>query len=493
MSYPRLVVVIPALCATLIAQGARDTGPGIAAPFFATVAPGTPDPSGTGMAATDQVYARKAGFGTVAASTPRATRPDFTFAAIFAHAPAGPYDVDAFTIGADQLHTDCEGMIDLRTCNCWTRVFFTVEDGIGIAGTTGVVRQEMNRVDGAGADVFCYVPATASLIAASLKGVTTRAVDSTETGLFLGGSTPTKGQLASLDMLAPLYELDDFVVNYLDPDPIVYFSVTNTTRSRVPVGWWGGSVPSGATILRRQWDSAGGHWVTLAPLYTYSDLGVAANAEIDALAYNQGLDHLVLSFSRSTTPAGLSQLVFARNCVDGPITLNDLTESDGSTGTRRVVDSIGVGSTGEVRGVCEDDPALSAAQPPLTAGLMAHILGTPDQEIVPEWTTLAGQVYRSCDPVGNVTFTAHLTGLPPGPGPSLAVFIVGVPTVLSASDVVFIVPTRPTQGAGDPVSAELILPPVLTLLSSGQLQGMWVAIDTTTSAIALSNPLTIFL
>ncbi|MCC6782650.1 MAG: hypothetical protein IT457_07380 [Planctomycetes bacterium] len=484
----------PLVVAALIAAsvpGQRDQGPMIALPLHVTFGPGTPNPAGAGTASTTRSYARKAGFGALAPSSPRAGRPDFSFAAVFGLAL--PIRVDAFSIGMDELHTTCDGIMEFTTCNCWNVLLFTVEDQTGAASAAGVVAQEHARPDGAGADVFSYVPITARLIATDLRGQTARAADSTELGAFRPGPTPSKGRIDSLDTYVALWELDDAVVAHLPLEPTVYFSVTEATKAAVPTPWWAGSTPSGATILRRKWDATSGAWRTLPPLHTAAELGVPASADIDALAYNEGGDDLLISFTRATTPAGLSQLVYVANCVDGT-SLTDLTERDSSgTGTRRVADGTGAGSGGEVSGVCVDDPSVRASQPPLTVGLMAHVRGTPDEALVAAWTSLAAQTHRSCDALGNVTYTAHLTGLPAGGGSSLAVWLVGIPNLGAFSTPLFTVLGRPVAGAGDPTSQAAILLPPLTNLNSAPVQGMWVAVNTTTGDLALSHPVTIHL
>ena len=476
------------------AQQPRDTGPAIAIPFFGTVTPGTPDPGGAGASGQRRLFARKAGFGAMSDIAPHLARPDFSYGAIFG---SNVFRVDALSIGMDQLHTDCGGVIDLRGCSCWNMVLFSVEDGTGAATSSGVVAQEHAAVDGAGADVFCYVPITAQLVNSRFPGTMTRAIDSRELGFFRNGTTPAKGQINSLDMYAPLYELDDEIVAQLDPEPTVYFSVVGdpTDLAAVPSGWWFGTTPSGATILVRHWDSTVRRWVTLPPLYDHVALGLPAAADIDALAHNSTTNATVISLTRATTPPGLSQLLFVSTCPSATSSLVDLTESDGTaSGTRRVADGTGVGGSGEVRGVCMDDPSVITAQPPAPpVGVMAHVMGTPGQDLVPTWTSLDAQTYRSCDAVGNVTYTAHLTGLP-GAGPSSAVFLVGIPTLLPSPSVLFVIPARTIPPvAGDPQSASAILPTIPPVLSSVPLEGMWVGLNSVTLQIAITPPITMYL
>ncbi|MGE3879294.1 MAG: hypothetical protein AB7I19_09560 [Planctomycetota bacterium] len=475
------------------AQQPRDRGPAVAIPFFGTVTPSSPNPGGTGPAGPGRLLARKAGFSAMSDAMPPPGRPNFSFGAMFGSAAIR---IDAFSIGIEEIHANCSGTIDLRTCNCWNMVLFAVQQGIGAATATGVVAQEHARPDGAGADVFSYVPLTAIGVNPAFVGVTHRAADSSELGLFRGGPTPTRGQIESLDMYTSLYELDPEVLAQLDPEPSIYFSIAGTSRdlTAVPVSWWNGSTPSGATILVRKWSAATNQWTTQPPLYTHADLGLAATADIDALAHNAMANDTVISLTRATTPAGLSQLLFVENCTDGT-SLVDLTESDGTpTGTRVVADGTGIGGSGEVRGVCVDDPSTRASQPPAPAvGLMAHFMGTPGPELLPFMPSMDAQTYRSCDALGNATYTAHVVGLPPGSGPSLAVFVIGIPDLITSSTPLFTVPSRVASPDGAPASASFVIPWLPATLNSIPVQGMWIGIDTATAQLALSSPVTMFL
>jgi hypothetical protein len=479
--------------APILAQQPRDRGPAVAIPFFGTVTPTTPNPNGTGGTGLGRMLARKAGFATMSDAAPPPGRPDFRFSAMFGSAPLR---IDAFSIGIEEIHANCSGTIDLRTCNCWNMVLFAVQQGTGASTASGVVAQEHARPDGAGADVFSYVPLTAVGVNPAFVGVTLRAADSSELGLFRGGPTPTRGQIESLDMYTPLYELDPEVLAQLDPEPSIYFSVPGTGRelAAVPVSWWSGSTPSGATILVRKWSAATNQWITQPPLYTHADLGLPATADIDALAHSAPANDTVISLTRATTPVGLSQLLFVENCTDGT-SLVDLTESDGTpTGTRVVADGTGIGGSGEVRGVCVDDPSARASQPPAPAvGRMAHVMGTPGPELLPWMPSMDAQTYRSCDALGNATYTAHVVGLPPGSGPSLAVFVIGIPDLLTSSTPLFTLPSRVASPDGAPASASFVIPWMPATLNSIPVQGMWVGIDTLTAQLALSAPITMFL
>ncbi len=235
-------------------------------------------------------------------------------------------------------------------------------------------------------------------------------------------------------------------------------------------------------------------WTTLQPLFTHADLGLPANAEIDALALDDSIGHAVISLSVPTTPAGLSQLLFVSACVDGYSTMTDLTESDGTaTGTRRVADGTGVGSSGEIRDVCVEDPGPRSSQPPLpSVGVMPHVMGTPTPALLPAWTSLDAQTYRSCDALGNITYSSHLTGVPSDPGPSIAVFLLGIPTIAAGATPLFVTSRSASPPAGGPVSEALILPPTLTSLSSAGIEGMWVGIGSA-GTLALSYPIAMFL
>src|SRR5690606_1563996 len=166
---------------------------------------------------------------------------------------------------------------------------------------------------------------------------------------------------SSIDTFVPLYDLDAAFVSRLPREPKIFFSVTNATRGAVPASWWGGSAPSGATILSRRWDGATGAWRDEPPLYTHADLfdpagrALPRNAEIDARSVRweetTSEAHVILSLSRPTTPSGLTQILYVKERSDsGTGELVDLTENDGGGGTQTVAQGSGVGPRGEVVG-----------------------------------------------------------------------------------------------------------------------------------------------
>ncbi|MBK8980158.1 MAG: hypothetical protein IPM29_30015 [Planctomycetes bacterium] len=446
----------------------------MAAPIAIGVTAATPAPSGGGTATVNQTYSKMAGFDRVRArSTGGGSRPDFTFAALFAGAA---FEVDALSIGLDQLnvHDPCGRPGFARfPDSSWGAVMFSVAaPPPGGSGATGALGREESSIDGALADVFSHIVRGSNVpIAYRLR--TDRALDSPELGLFRGGPAPQTGDIVTMDAMIPAFDLDGEILAQLPIHPSVYFSVTDATKALVPATWWSPADVSGATILRSTWD--GTSWSTPNVLVSWTELGLTAiNADIDALAVEESRAHLVFSLTRATTPAGWSQLMYFTRCTDFPLPVPYTAGSP--TSPTEVADDSAGGSDTDIDAVCIVDPGAGidqAGSPAITRGLGPFLWGTPrDVSAVLPWPVrMEVASFRGFDRIaGTPTWEMYATRIPangafafawPGGTPF------GPPILAVASAVL------PPQGG---VRLQVTLPPLSATRPPILVEGVWVGL-----------------
>lgn len=462
----RTIALLPCLLSSAPAQ--RDGGPLIASQVVGTVRPGTR--SSSGPVSARELHAKKAGFqGVSRAGT--TSGPDLSFAAMFPD-PSQPdrkanIHIDALSIAQDFIWADATGKVT-PTGNQWVSMAFSVESGT-TAGATGVIANEAARPDGAGADVFTF---SYGALPTPLVNVTRRAIDSEELDLYAPGFP---GDLAALDLPLAAYTLDSGITSALDPNPTVFFSVTHATRLAVPSAWWAGSTPSGATILRTQWN--GSSWTPPQPAALYSDLYLAANDDVDALAIQCFPSYADVVFS--TTALGgviTSQLMIIRltgglGCGTTPPT--EVKATDGAP----IEGRLGSGN-GNVDGVCMYDPSF--LQPGSTTDIWAYVTGTPISTLrVPGAVrSLEASAWRTC-PGGNVSISSYVTGWVGGtPGPDTLFYVLGIGLVGSAPASFHLLgafPRTGTEPGGGRFGVDLPLPPGWARTGLLYVEHIWLA------------------
>jgi hypothetical protein len=398
------LLIAGAFIAVNMAAAQRDAGPLLASQVIATVKPGTH--SSTGPLSARQLYTKKAGFGAVAQAGATAV-PNLAFASLF---PAD-VQVDAMSMGEDFIWADAAGRIT-PTGGQWIALTFSVQAG-GSGGTaTGVIATEEGRPDGAGADLFTFCVGT---LPPPLLSVTRRAIDSTEMDMF---APNMPGDIDALDLQLAAYTLDSSITAALDPNPVVYFSVTDATKGAVPLAWWAGSTMSGATVFRTEW--TGMMWTPPQPFATFGDLWLNPNDDVDALAIQCLATHVDVVFSTTVLGSVPSQVMVIRlagaGCGTTPPT--PLKTSDGQP----VEGQLGNGM-GNVDAVCLYDPSFM--QPGSPTDIWAYVTGTPIPvlRLTGAPRSLEASAWRTC----------------PGGWPSVSTFMTGFIGGMPADDTVYCV------------------------------------------------------
>ncbi|GEM_PF-2427825 len=424
---------------------AQSDGPLVAPPAFILVGPSTESSSGT--LATDVFHRKTAGFKPYGPEvTPVGVlEPIFTTTKLFGGGVAPPtFEVNAYSVGLDiVLATVPVGGLSSVAVppGAWGAIEFSVTRGT--AGAPGsLIEAEVAAPDGAGADLFTLmVPGSflpAPVFPCYPQDRPQRGQDATEMDLYAGGS---QGEIAALDFYTPLYEAGPPVRPLLPDEPTVFFSVSHDAVfppgpgvSTVPPSWFGGSLPSSATILRTTWMKTAGIWSTPVVHLPYFSLGLDVEDDIDALAVEQGKCLLLFSIAKTATSTLAQQLQIASwPCPDsargvepppGGYTagVSAGVYVTGGAGSPSVAARTQVGTDGDVDGVCTVDPGEQ--QPAL-----AISYGSPYNAITP-LKSLGSGVYRDSGASGP-TLTMTVTGLPIGPlaPPAFAELWAGTPTM----------------------------------------------------------------
>ena len=317
----------------------QSSGPMVGMPHTVSVSPGTK--AGRVTLGHADVWVKQAGVvSTAPAPLPGGPtgNPDFRISAIMPGLSVYP-DIDATSIGFDWIISDNQGRMVVPLLGWGMLTFSVSRNSVGMAG--GAVKQE-SAGDGAWSDIFSYVvPGSAG--APGEVGVTQRAQNANE--IAVGQAA---GNIDAHDIFTAGYALAPQIFAPLRSNPTFYFSVTTATLGSVPLSWWSGTAPSGATILATQWDSSNGSWSVPFPYALYSELGLLANEDLDALAVDETRDHILFS----TTTGSRDELLVGIPNGSAAWDVFSYTQQNGST----VPKGMGLLKGDNVDGICSLDP-----------------------------------------------------------------------------------------------------------------------------------------
>lgn len=463
------------------AQEARDDGPLLGTPFSCVAL--------NSSFGAQNFASKKAGFGPLGArSAPPASGPDLRFERVFRDratnlVPAG-LRIDAISLGLDVLKYIDPATGILTVPPTLFGIQFTIEPEPAAARTTsGVVRREDSKPDGAATDVFDYA------FSSSGSGVTKRDIDGTETGLSDGTPASRNVVISAYDLHLGAWDLDSGIRSMLPSNPRVFFSVPTNAIGAVPNAWWPAGPHSGATVLYSEW--TGSDWSEPRVFLTPSRLGLGLSDDVDALAVEWNASTITrVVFSTRTLPSSAwSQLMFVELSTDGdppPTTVK-------SSSTTTTTSDAGVGSA-NVASVCFWDPSLSG-QGCRTAERWSYVFGTP-MSVTPFPglpTDLSSSLIRTCEgPVAGLAclgtgWTA--SGRQAGWGVHVIAFGTDVAPLTPWIVVNTLVRPASTMG-GDPMTSFLPLPPHLIAPDTTRCDFLWssfVAVTNTASGLEFSQ------
>ncbi len=356
-----------------------------------------------------------------------ANRPDYSKAAVLydpnrpGGTPSAPVDIDAMSGGFDVLLMGPGGVVQASGPN-WGSLIFSVRRGVTGRPTPNgnVFATEEANAGGAGADIFSYVFQGPGVpLPPEMVGVTMRSNDSTETGLAF---TPTDdSEIDALDVNIPSLRLDPTIVNLFPAGPRrFYFSVTSATASNIPAAWWGGETPSGATILRTQWNTTQMAWTTPSVFVTHTVLGLDVDDELTALCVDEGKGFLVFS----SDAVGQDPLMFLNY---GALGISFTGGGGGSIATEvkypngdKVSEDIGLLDVDIVDAICSLDPGpIDGGNPGRHTLRFAIPTWSPPPPILPYTVNCSG--FRSVQGTQPV-FRTYAIGWPESGTGGFAVF-----------------------------------------------------------------------
>jgi hypothetical protein len=413
----------------------------------------------TAVGAPGVIHWKGAGFDSVApgvwAPAPLPGVPDF--ATLFGGLAV---DVDGLSSGYDWVLSLSDGTASTQAGD-WGAISFSVTRGtLGAANTR--IAAEVASADGAAADLFAYV-IPGSALPPDLVGVTFRAQDSTEVNAFVPGQ---KGNITAHDIfLSLLFRENPQLVPTL-PLKSVFFTVTTAAaQSPLLAAWWNGTLPSGATILRTDWN--GSNWTTPVPFLLPADLGLTSAEDVDALAVDVMRGRVLFSTTRQPGLPQHDPLLFARVGTQGNA-IYHLPPSPLWPNGQPVSDAIGLAGGGgpdDVDGICSLDPSGGGGPTGLPLGMY---LGTHQPPLLPVPNQLSSSVFRRFDAAsGNEGFVTFMTGWPPPgtPSPGFAVVAFRVPSAASPYETgAFFLRPVGSPFDGHPERFDLLFPPYFSML-----------------------------
>ena len=415
-----------------------------------------------------RTHVHRNGFGTPATTLPPVLGAA-DLQAIFAFYGAPPtIDVDDFSTGRDDVLFDGMGVMQVPPVS-WGVISFSLRDGaVGIPGSR--IAQQAAEGD-LGAALFSWIM-PGSAVPPQLIGRTERSHSVKDLGL----DSP-----------------DPVEVDGLDVPQAIYFTVSHATRGDVPASWWlwagGATLPSGATILRTLKTSHASAWSPPHVFVPYTQLGLGQNEDIDALAYDDVRQKLLLS----TVGTARDQLLVFDLGSDGGAGMAMLQDAKLPDGVSKVSEHIGKAENDDVDAVCTLDPQIRTVGSPAPEGDdFGSSCGSPRQGLLG-----VPQVHASAHRrrAGAQTFyDTWLMGWPPvtGEGPGLAaLFLTFDPDLtLHPYSIQLRDPLAPVPG--DPRQYSLLVPPALEL-TGFSFTFRWVALDLAVTEIAEAWPLQVFL
>jgi hypothetical protein len=350
-------------------------------------------------------------------------------------------DIDASSIGEDIVMADSDGRLNVPF-GSWGALTFSVT-AASRGEERSTIRQERNS---RGADVFTYVlPGSAAVMPEELVDRVARALDASEVTAFAGSDVD------ALDHGPWLFDTAAFIGEAMLTPVEWYFSVTAATATRIPLPFWNGTTPSGATILKMTWDPGIQRWSCPSVFLSYAALGLQADDELDALAVDRRQQYLLFSIRGSK----LDQLMFYAYGTDGvgaPVPYTDTTGAP-------IAPKLGLANGDDLDAICGTDPRSMGGSMALNP--MGFFMGTPRPRQFPSLPVadLDASAFRT--PAGNV-FRTFVKGWPhTGRRPGFASLYMTVGGALGPLQWIATVPRNPLDPiCGNPVSADVVVPVV---------------------------------
>ncbi len=378
----------------------------------------------------EQIQVRRTGFDrTPRPWAPRPGRPDFRYRPLFEFssacgAPANPLDIDAFSVGLDQIPVDATTQFVAVEADRWYALLFNVGATPTASGVVAGESLQPPPKTGADGDLFAHVFDGSSLDPRWVNTVE-RALDAAELVPPAGGI-----DVDATDAHLPLYALDAHLYSKLPAfarlAPTFYFSVAPASVADVPSCWWTGTSVADRTagaIFSTRWTGSG--WVTPTVFLTPSRLGIGSSADVIGLSIDRARGFVVFSLVASVSRSD-------------PLMFFDLASSPGtyavvfqySTPTEGAAKPVscgaGVGGNDDVEGICITDPG--PAQSSSGYGGLAFGSPLPPCASWPFAMTMNATVFR--DGAGGPVLRTLARGIVPS---SPGVLLLGVSNQLELS------------------------------------------------------------
>jgi hypothetical protein len=239
-------------------------------------------------------------------------------------------------------------------------------------------------------------------------------------------------------------------------------------------------------VLASYKSSQFGPWSPPRVAWSYADLGLSRDDDIDGLAVDADDQKLLFSL----VGGALSQLLFVDVGTDGGVAPVPVKKVDNTP----VADAVGGAGTDDVDAVCTLDPEIrSGVYVPDDFGAS---VGTPRDPYLPNLYPVGmnASAYRRYEG-GQGVFDTWLSGWPPanGQGPGFAILAISLGDQVAPAFTVSFQPRVPASAVvGDPRHYALAVPNAVALQGNFALTLRWFAIDAGLTEIAQALPLKVF-
>ena len=371
-------------------------------------------------------------------------------------------DIDALSMGLDWVNaTATNGQVNVPA-GTWSGITVSVT-----RSTTGqsnsLIAGESQGAGGAAADIFSYVLPGSQGIPTNWVDRPMRAHDGREIGL--NGTAPANIDAHDLYTGLLFRDAPDLIAQ-VAPTLQFYFSVSFTSLIYVPSNWWGGTTPSGASVLATTWNPTTASWSTPTVAYQAASLGLNNNEDLDGLALDLLRSRALIS--TTGTPVARNPLLFV-NLTTG--SLHTYRRADGVAISERL--GLRPGGTDQIDGICAVDPGNTPFD-------FMRARGYPQAPVFPGTPVTLG-VNAQSDLMGGSlisTMIGYPRPGPPLPGAAFVALALNSPTSYYDLWQVFPRPTNPfPKYQGDPIRVDFPLPADPTLAGL-PVFFLWAAADT---------------
>jgi hypothetical protein len=334
--------------------------------------------------------------------------------------PGGVLDIDAMSTGNDILpivyrEVDTgEGTVETYVIEPRQGLFgwASIAFGYGaLDSSSGVINDRQQVVGSVTADIFSYWFADSVGLPQDLVGKV----------MFEAGREhmrlPAEMDVMALDTYMPVIKDSGGLPGaWIQRTDNWYFSITPESANDIRTAWCAcqqyftfteADKVTAATVFRVEWDGVA--WSRIAPEFLPAQTNIPAEANIDALAYDEATDRFVFSLQYGPFAEGHSQFQVG-STTRPPLDLYG--PNPDRPGEHATIEEL-LGTVGDVTMLCGLDPQAHAVPPD---GALSPWMGMATSGPLSPLRRLTASVERFLAPNGEHSLMVMASALPPVPG-----------------------------------------------------------------------------